>query len=72
MAATGLRLDHFYAAHPSCSPTRGSVLTGRHPRPEDLAATIYHLLGIPKEMLIIDQVGRSVPISPGRPIAGIL
>jgi arylsulfatase A-like enzyme len=31
MAATGLRLDRFYAAHPSCSPTRGSVLTGRHP-----------------------------------------
>eukprot|EP00913_Durusdinium_trenchii_P023372 g21950.t1 len=31
MAKTGLRLDHFYAAHPSCSPTRGSVLTGRHP-----------------------------------------
>ena len=31
MARQGLRLDHFYAAHPSCSPTRGSVLTGRHP-----------------------------------------
>lgn len=31
MAATGLRLDHFYAAHPSCSPTRGSIITGRHP-----------------------------------------
>jgi len=31
MARTGLRLDRFYAAHPSCSPTRGSVLTGRHP-----------------------------------------
>ncbi len=31
MAATGLRFDRFYAAHPSCSPTRGSVLTGRHP-----------------------------------------
>lgn len=31
MAASGLRLDHFYAAHPSCSPTRVSVLTGRHP-----------------------------------------
>ena len=30
MAASGLRLDHFYA-HPTCSPTRGSVLTGRHP-----------------------------------------
>ncbi len=54
MAATGLRLDHFYAAHPSCSPTRGSVLTGRHPnrygtfspnwsiRPQEI--TIAHLL----------------------------
>ncbi len=31
MAAAGVRLDHFYSAHPSCSPTRGSVLTGRHP-----------------------------------------
>lgn len=55
MAATSLRLDRFYAAHPSCSPTRGSVLTGRHPnrygtfapgyslRPEEI--TIGHLLG---------------------------
>ncbi len=54
MAAAGLRLDHFYAAHPSCSPTRGSVLTGRHPnrygtftpnwsiRPEEIS--IAHLL----------------------------
>jgi arylsulfatase A-like enzyme len=31
MAASGLRMDHFYSAHPSCSPTRGSVITGRHP-----------------------------------------
>lgn len=31
MAATGLRLDRFYSAHPTCSPTRGSVITGRHP-----------------------------------------
>lgn len=31
MAATGLRLDRFYAAAPVCSPTRGSVITGRHP-----------------------------------------
>ena len=54
MAASGLRLDRFYSAHPSCSPTRGSVLTGRHPnrygtfspgysiRPEEI--TIAHLL----------------------------
>ena len=31
MAATGIRFDRFYAAAPVCSPTRGSVLTGRHP-----------------------------------------
>jgi arylsulfatase A-like enzyme len=54
MAASGLRFDRFYAAHPTCSPTRGSFLTGRHPnrygtftpnwslRPEEI--TIGHLL----------------------------
>ncbi|RPH37444.1 MAG: N-acetylgalactosamine 6-sulfate sulfatase, partial [Planctomycetota bacterium] len=31
MAAEGLRFDRFYAQSPVCSPTRGSVLTGRHP-----------------------------------------
>lgn len=30
-AAEGLRFDRFYAAAPVCSPTRGSVMTGRHP-----------------------------------------
>lgn len=54
MAATGLRLDRFYSGHPTCSPTRGSFLTGRHPvrygtfspnwsiRPEEI--TIGHLM----------------------------
>lgn len=54
MAASGLRFDRFYAAHPTSSPTRGSFLTGRHPnrygtftpgwslRPEEI--TIAHLL----------------------------
>ena len=37
MAAAGVRSERFYAAAPVCSPTRGSVLTGRHP----------HRLGIP-------------------------
>lgn len=53
MAASGLRLDRFYA-QPVCSPTRGNVLTGRHPnrygiftpgrsiRPEEV--TVAHLL----------------------------
>lgn len=31
MARIALRFDRFYAAAPVCSPTRGSVLTGRNP-----------------------------------------
>jgi arylsulfatase A-like enzyme len=31
MAASGLKLERFYAAHPTCSPTRASFLTGRDP-----------------------------------------
>ncbi len=31
MSASGLRFDRFYAAAPNCSPTRTSILTGRHP-----------------------------------------
>jgi arylsulfatase A-like enzyme len=58
MAASGLRLQRFYSAHPSCSPTRGSVITGRHPnrygtfvpncsiRPEEIGiAQILHQAG---------------------------
>lgn len=55
MAATGLQLENFYSGHPTCSPTRASFLTGRHPnrmgtfspgwsfRPEEI--TIAHLMG---------------------------
>jgi arylsulfatase A-like enzyme len=31
MAARGLRMDRFFSASPVCSPTRGSIMTGRHP-----------------------------------------
>ena len=31
MVANGAKLNRFYAASPVCSPTRGSVLTGRNP-----------------------------------------
>ena len=54
MARTSLRLDRFYAASPVCTPTRASVMTGRHAnrsgafspnwstRPEEI--TIAHIL----------------------------
>src|SRR5688500_18432980 len=31
LAREGVRFDQFHAAAPVCSPTRGSVMTGRHP-----------------------------------------
>jgi len=31
MAKNGVRMDRFYSASPVCSPTRGSIITGRHP-----------------------------------------
>jgi arylsulfatase A-like enzyme len=31
MAKEAVRFDHFHTAAPVCSPTRGSVMTGRHP-----------------------------------------
>ena len=31
MAAAGIRFDRFFSAHPMCSPTRASCLTGRSP-----------------------------------------
>jgi arylsulfatase A-like enzyme len=31
LAKSGLRFNHFYTAHFNCSPTRASVMTGRHP-----------------------------------------
>ena len=31
MASEGISFDHFYASAPVYSPTRGSVMTGRHP-----------------------------------------
>ena len=67
MAALGLRFDRFYSGHPSCSPTRGSFITGRHPnrygtfapnwsiRPEEIS--IAHLLGKPGMLLPIMASG---------------
>ncbi|MDG1893833.1 MAG: sulfatase-like hydrolase/transferase [Fuerstiella sp.] len=50
MAASGLQLDRFYSAHPSCSPTRGSVMTGRHPNRYGTFAPGYSIR--PEEMSI--------------------
>lgn len=54
MASTGIQMNRFYSATAVCSPTRGSIITGRHPnrygtfvpgysiRPEEIS--VAHLM----------------------------
>ncbi|MES2693793.1 MAG: sulfatase-like hydrolase/transferase [Verrucomicrobiota bacterium] len=50
MSRTALRLDRFYAASPVCSPTRASVLTGRHANRSGAFAPNYSTR--PEEIMI--------------------
>ncbi len=50
---------------------------GEHPaekpvKPDDLAATMYHLLGIRHDTEVHDAVNRPVPISYGKPVSEII
>jgi hypothetical protein len=40
--------------------------------PKDLAATVYHLLGVPEETTIYDQLNRPHHLIIGQKIAGLL
>ena len=54
MAANGITFTRFYAAAPVCSPTRGSVLTGRHPNRYGIcSANCGHL---PDEELTLAEI----------------
>ncbi len=81
MAASGLKLERFHAAHPSCSPTRASFLTGRHPnrmgtfapgwsmRPEEISTA--HILSKAGYQCAhfgkwhVGAVKKESPVSPG-------
>lgn len=51
-----------FAAYPATNPTA----------PQDLAATIYHCLGVDHDLKIKDSLGRPMTICEGTPIDGIL
>ncbi len=57
MARDGLVLDRFYSAHPSCSPTRGSVMTGRHPNRYGTFSPNWSIR--PEEISIADLLKRA-------------
>jgi uncharacterized protein (DUF1501 family) len=68
MAGAGVRGGQVYgssdrtAAYPSTNPVS----------PADVAATMYHLLGIDPRAHVTDQQGRPLTVSTGRPIQALL
>lgn len=68
MAGGGVKGGHIHgvsdrvAAYPSRDPVR----------PEDLSATMFHLLGIDPHTEVRDPLNRPLPLSPGSVIEGIL
>src|SRR5262245_18132420 len=51
-----------WAAYPARDPVT----------PADLAATVYHLLGVDPAMELVDSLWRPLPLCPGTPIDGVL
>ena len=57
MATSGFCFDRFYSGHPSCSPTRGSFMTGRHPNRYGTFAPNWSIR--PEEITIADILGKA-------------
>ena len=57
MAKTGVVFNRFYASAPVCSPTRASVMTGRHPFRTNVPNHGHYMR--PDERTIAEQLGKS-------------
>jgi hypothetical protein len=68
LAGGGIPGGRVYGASDAIAamPTRDPV------SPEDLMATVYHLLGIDHRTMLHDLQGRPVPLVEGKPIAGVV
>ena len=68
LAGGGVKRGFVYGAS-----DKNAAYPDRDPvRPDDLAATMFHLLGLNSEAMIYDAADRPLPIAAGTPIAGIL
>ena len=68
LAGAGVKRGFVYGA----SDKQGAYPEENAVRPDDLAATLYHLMGIPPQTEIRDLADRPLPISHGNVIEGIL
>jgi arylsulfatase A len=60
LAAEGVRCTDFYIASPSCMPSRGALLTGRHPLRTGLNEQIWRIdeheqVGLPRSEVILPR-----------------
>ncbi|RMG35325.1 MAG: DUF1501 domain-containing protein [Planctomycetota bacterium] len=68
LAGAGLRGGSVYGAS-----DRHAAFPARDPvAPVDLVATVYHLLGVPPDLVLHDNLGRPHRICPGTPVAALL
>jgi hypothetical protein len=67
-AGAGIKRGFVYGA----SDKTGSYPAKNPVRPDDLAATIYYLLGIDPHTELMNAVNRPVPITDGKPIMGVI
>jgi hypothetical protein len=68
LAGGGVRRGHVYGS----SDKLGAFPASDPVRPEDLSATMFHLLGIDPKTEVRDALNRPLPISPGDVIRGVL
>ncbi|MGE3312334.1 MAG: DUF1501 domain-containing protein [Limisphaerales bacterium] len=68
MAGAGVKKGYVHGA----SDKEGMYPADQPVRPDDLAATLYHLFGIDPKSEVIATGSRPLPISAGDPITGIL
>ncbi len=68
LAGGGIRRGHVHGA----SDKIGAYPTNDPCKPEDLSATMFHLLGISPHTEVRDPLDRPLPISPGKPIEGVM
>jgi arylsulfatase A-like enzyme len=57
MAKSGVVFNRFYASAPVCSPTRASVMTGRHPFRTNVPNHGHYMR--PDEQTIAEQLGKA-------------
>jgi hypothetical protein len=68
LAGAGIRGGALYGA----SDGHAAYPLDRPTKPEDLAATVYHALGVDPELRILDPAGRPVPlVDGGEPLLGL-